>query len=142
MRAQVSEVSYIGSGAGIGAAGPKGLSIALDRPPIFGEIGPSRAGASVQRIQAATVAARQLATIARRVGASLALDDTLDAVANAVVETLGFRAAVVNLTGPDGDVHVVAVAGSAEVQDALMGTSSPRPAWDAMLASATPWGAL
>ena len=93
-------------------------------------------------VNAATVAARQLATIARRVGASLALDETLEAVANAVVETLGFRAAVVNLTAPDGDLHVVAVAGGEDVKRALHGTHSSRAAWDAMLRAATRWGDL
>jgi diguanylate cyclase (GGDEF)-like protein/PAS domain S-box-containing protein len=93
-------------------------------------------------VNAATVAARKLATISRRVGASLALDETLEAVANAVVETLGFRAAVVNLPGPDGDMHVVAVAGGEEVRRTLQGSHAPRSAWDAMLAAATPWGEL
>lgn len=91
---------------------------------------------------AATVAARMLATIARRVGASLALDETLNAVACAVVEALGFRAAVVNLLGPDDELTVVAVAGSDEIRTALLGTHSPREAWAAMLAAGTPWGEL
>jgi diguanylate cyclase (GGDEF)-like protein/PAS domain S-box-containing protein len=91
---------------------------------------------------AATVAARMLAAIARRVGASLALDETLDAVASAVVEALGFRAAVVNLVGLDGDLHVVAVAGSDEIRTALLGTHSPRRSWEAMLEAAAPWGEL
>ena len=91
---------------------------------------------------AATDAARQLATIARRVGASLALDQTLDAVATAVVETLGFRAAVVNLVADDGELYVVAVAGSEEIRRALVDTHSTRTAWDAMLRASTPWGDL
>jgi diguanylate cyclase (GGDEF)-like protein/PAS domain S-box-containing protein len=91
---------------------------------------------------AATDAARQLATIARRVGASLALDETLDAVATAVVETLGFRAAVVNLVAGDGELHVVAVAGCEDIRQALLGTHSSREAWDAMLHASTPWGDL
>ena len=90
----------------------------------------------------ASDAARRLADVARRVGVSLALDETLDAVAQAVVETLGFRAAVVNLVAPDGDLHVAAVAGCDEVREALAGSHSPRGAWDAMLAVATPWGDL
>ena len=87
-------------------------------------------------------AARRLADVARRVGASLALDETLEAIAQAVVETLGFRAAVVNLVAPDGDLHVVAVAGSQDIRDALSGSHSSRSAWDAMLAAATAWGDL
>jgi diguanylate cyclase (GGDEF)-like protein/PAS domain S-box-containing protein len=91
---------------------------------------------------AATIAVRRLASIARRVGGSLALDETLDAIANAVVEALGFRAAVVNLGAPDGELHVVAVAGSEEIRQALLGTHSSRIAWDAMLHAAAPWGSL
>src|SRR3954453_19967392 len=90
----------------------------------------------------ATLAARQLATIARRVGNSLALDETLDAAANAVVEVLGFRAAVVNLIADDGELHVVAVAGSEKIRQALHGTHSSRAAWDAMLAAAVAGGDL
>ena len=93
-------------------------------------------------LNAATSAVRQLATISRRVGASLALDETLDAVANAVVETLGFRAAVVNLAAPDGDLYVVAVAGGEEVRRTLHGGHSSRGAWDAMLDASMSWGDL
>ena len=50
----------------------------------------------VEETETATLAAQLLAKIARRVGTSLALDDTLDAVAHAVVEALSFRAAVVS----------------------------------------------
>jgi diguanylate cyclase (GGDEF)-like protein/PAS domain S-box-containing protein len=93
-------------------------------------------------LHSANDAARRLANVARRVGASLALDDTLEAVALAVVETLGFHAAVVNLVAPDGELHVVAVAGCDDVRRTLMGTHSSRAAWDAMLDAATPWGDL
>jgi diguanylate cyclase (GGDEF)-like protein/PAS domain S-box-containing protein len=92
--------------------------------------------------QAATLAARLLATIARRVGASLALDETLDAVAAAVVEALGFRAAVVNLVGKDDELHVVAVAGSDELRAALLGTHSPSVVWETVLTAAEHWGEL
>jgi diguanylate cyclase (GGDEF)-like protein/PAS domain S-box-containing protein len=95
-----------------------------------------------QETPAATLAVQLLARIATRVGASLALDDTLEAIAAAVVEALGFRAAVVNLVGGDDELHVVAVAGSDNVIESLRGTHSPRPAWESLLATATPWGAL
>jgi diguanylate cyclase (GGDEF)-like protein/PAS domain S-box-containing protein len=91
---------------------------------------------------AATRAARRLASIARRVGVSLALDATLDAVAAAVVDALGFRAAVVNLVSADGDLHVVAVAGRDEIRQMLLGTHSSRVAWQAMLDASAPWGDL
>jgi diguanylate cyclase (GGDEF)-like protein/PAS domain S-box-containing protein len=95
-----------------------------------------------QEDHVSTRAARRLAGVARRVGVSLALDTTLDAVANAVVEALGFRAAVVNLVSADGDLHVVAVAGRDEIRQTLLGTHSSRAAWQAMLDAATPWGDL
>src|SRR3954453_21697618 len=95
-----------------------------------------------QETPAATVAARLLARIATRVGGSLALDETLEAIAGAVVEALGFRAAVVNLAGPDSELHVVAGAGSDEVRSSRQGTHSPRAAWDSLLDGAQPWGAL
>ena len=91
---------------------------------------------------AATRAARRLASVARRVGVSLALDTTLDAVATAVVEALGFRAAVVNLVAADGELHVVAVAGRDEIRQMLLGTHSSRAVWQAMLDASTPWGDL
>jgi len=86
------------------------------------------------------VAARLLARVARRVGSSLALDETLNAVAEAVVEALGFRAAVLNLLAADGELHVVAVAGADDVKRALLGTHSPLVSWQVMLAAARPWG--
>ncbi len=90
----------------------------------------------------AAAAACRLAAVARTVGSSLALDETLDAVARAVVESLGFHAAVVNILAPDGDLHVVAVAGSDEVRAALQGTRAPLSSWQEMLAAAAPWGEL
>lgn len=91
---------------------------------------------------AANDAVRRLADIARRVGVTLALDETLDAVTHAVVDVLGFRAAVVNLVGSDNDMYVASVAGSDAVREALAGSRSARVAWDAMMAAATPWGDL
>jgi diguanylate cyclase (GGDEF)-like protein/PAS domain S-box-containing protein len=95
-----------------------------------------------QESTAATVASRLLARIATRVGATLELDDTLDAIAGAVVEALGFRAAVVNLAGADDELHVVAVAGSEEVRASLLGTHSSLAAWESLLAASQEWGAL
>ena len=95
-----------------------------------------------QEAPASTVAAQLLARIATRIGVSLALDDTLEAIAAAVVEALGFRAAVVNLLAPDDELYVVAVAGSDEVRASLHGTHSSRAAWTALLDAAQEWGAL
>src|SRR4051794_1801214 len=92
--------------------------------------------------RASTARARLLSATARRVGASLELDETLEAVACAVIEALGFRSAVVNLLGLDDNLHVVAVAGPEEVRDALLGTYSSRTAWEQMLSGATAWGDL
>ena len=94
------------------------------------------------QMESAGVAARLLAQIARRVGSSLALDETLTAVAEAVVEALGFRAAVVNLIAPDDELYVVAVAGGPDIKEALAGNHSSRKSWDRMLSAAEPWGEL
>ena len=96
----------------------------------------------ISSMDSAGVAARLLAQIARRVGSSLALDETLTAIANAVVEALGFRGAVVNLVAPDDELYVVAVAGTEELKTALAGRHSSRKSWDQLLSAAVPWGDL
>jgi diguanylate cyclase (GGDEF)-like protein/PAS domain S-box-containing protein len=96
----------------------------------------------VESMDNAGVAARLLAQVARRVGSSLALDETLVAIANAVVEALGFRSSVVNLVAPDDELYVVAVAGTDELKEALAGRHSSRKSWDGLLSASVAWGDL
>ena len=86
--------------------------------------------------------ARLLAGLARRIASSLDLQETLQIVVQSVVDQLGFGVALVNMARPGDVCEVVAVAGSDEATDALMGTRAPMDAWYALLASCEPWGEL
>jgi diguanylate cyclase (GGDEF)-like protein/PAS domain S-box-containing protein len=83
-----------------------------------------------------------LMDLSRRVGASLDLETTLDAVAEAVVDAMGFGVAVVNLVKDNGDIEVVSVAGPPEVRDFLLGTGCPPEVWTELLSVAEDWGRL
>jgi diguanylate cyclase (GGDEF)-like protein/PAS domain S-box-containing protein len=83
---------------------------------------------------------RRLHTLVRGINGDLDLERTLDAVARGIVEGLGFEVAVVNLVMPEGHLEVVAVAGSDEARDALMGGRGSREEWDAWLTECTPVG--
>lgn len=69
-------------------------------------------------------------------------DDTLQRVADAVVNGLGFGVAVVNLVIDADTVEVVAVAGSAEAREVLLGTHNSITSWEARLAGSESWGML
>jgi diguanylate cyclase (GGDEF)-like protein/PAS domain S-box-containing protein len=87
-------------------------------------------------------ALRTLHEVVVQINADLDLPATLQAVVDGVVEGLGFGIAAVNLVRADGDLEVVAVAGSAEARAALLGSVGPRVDWDALLGEGEPWGAL
>ena len=89
-----------------------------------------------------TQAAELLAQLARRITASLDLRETLQVVAQAVVDQLGFGAAVVNLCQPGNMCEVAAVAGPDEVGRALLGTRAPMESFHRLLAGCEPWGEL
>ncbi len=86
--------------------------------------------------------AELLSQLARRIAASLDLRETLQVVAGAVVDRLGFGCVAVNLLRPGGMCEVAAVAGPAEAREALLGTDAPMEAFRAMLAACEPWGEL
>src|SRR6201996_1614627 len=89
-----------------------------------------------------TQAAALLAQLARRITASLDLRETLQVVAQAVVDQLGFGAAVVNLCQPGDLCEVAAVAGPDEVGQALLGTRAPMANFRRLLDGCEPWGEL
>ncbi len=68
-------------------------------------------------------------------GAVLDLLATLQQVADAIVESLGFEVAVINLLEPPDHavLRVIAVAGPAEVREALLGTVQSCQVWDELL---------
>ena len=86
--------------------------------------------------------AELLSQLARRIAASLDLRETLQVVAGAVVDRLGFGCVAVNLLRAGGMCEVAAVAGPAEAREALLGTDAPMEAFRDMLAACEPWGEL
>jgi diguanylate cyclase (GGDEF)-like protein len=87
-------------------------------------------------------ALRSLHAVSTRVHASLDLTETLDAVAEGVVEAAGFGLAVVNLAEPNGDFTVVSAAGSDQLRAEMVGTRGGAAHWHELLARAERWGAL
>jgi diguanylate cyclase (GGDEF)-like protein/PAS domain S-box-containing protein len=91
---------------------------------------------------AAAAAADLLAGLVRRIAVSLDLRETLQVVAQAVVDHLGFGAAAVNIIRPDDRCEAAAIAGPPEAVEAMLGTSAPAASIRAMLAACDPWGEL
>jgi diguanylate cyclase (GGDEF)-like protein/PAS domain S-box-containing protein len=89
-----------------------------------------------------TQAAELLADLARRITASLDLRETLQVVAQAVVDQLGFGAAVVNLVQPGDMCEVAAAAGPDELGQALLGTRAPMESFRRLLDGCEAWGEL
>jgi diguanylate cyclase (GGDEF)-like protein len=87
-------------------------------------------------------ALRLLNSVSKRVHASLDLTETLDAVADGVVEAAGFGLAAVNLAEPNGDFTVVSAAGSEDLRRELLGTRNTAASWLQLLGQAERWGAL
>jgi len=87
-------------------------------------------------------AVRRLYEVSARMGAGRSLAETLQAVVDGVVTGLGFGIAVLNLRQPDGKFEVIAVAGSPEAKEALLGTVSAADIFDAEFDIADKWGGL
>src|SRR6202046_2202142 len=101
-----------------------------------------RAGVSEAATVSEAQSARLLARLARRIASSLDLKETLQIVVESVVDQLGFGAALVNMARPGDICEVVAVAGSDDATEALLGTRAPMEAWYELLASCEAWGEL
>ncbi|MGA5302841.1 diguanylate cyclase domain-containing protein [Nucisporomicrobium flavum] len=87
-------------------------------------------------------ALRTLHAVTKRVHASLDLTQTLDAVAWGVVEVAGFGLAAVNLAEDNGDYTTVAVAGSDDLRDELLGSRGSAENWRELFRRAERWGTL
>ncbi|MGW8374304.1 diguanylate cyclase CdgB [Streptomyces sp. ODS28] len=85
---------------------------------------------------------RQLHGVVAELNTARSLADTLQTVANGVVQGLGFEMAAVHLVRPDGDLVVSAVAGSAGAEAMLSGRVGSRASWDRRLAMGEKWGEL
>ncbi len=94
------------------------------------------------RADARAASLRRLHGLVRSVNDDLDLDRTLATVCRGVVEGLGFRVAVVNLTLADGDLQVVACEGDADARAALLGQRGRRAEWDLWMGRCTVVGDL
>ncbi|MDQ2728566.1 MAG: diguanylate cyclase [Actinomycetota bacterium] len=83
-----------------------------------------------------------MASVSAQINRGQRLNDTLQAVAEGVVEGLGFGAAAVNYVLANGDLQVLAVAGPQEARDALAGRIVEKAAMDDLLARSEVWGPL
>ncbi|WP_435812859.1 diguanylate cyclase CdgB [Streptomyces mirabilis] len=70
------------------------------------------------------------------------LADTLQAVADGVVNGLGYKLACVNLVRPDGDLVVAAFAGNSATEAQISGRVGSRESWERRLSMGEPWGEL
>ncbi len=70
------------------------------------------------------------------------LAEVLNAIAEGVVETLGFQVAVIDRIDPFGYMEAVAVAGRAEVRSTLMGRRTPAQGFFDEMEAAERWGLL
>lgn len=70
------------------------------------------------------------------------LAETLQAVADGIVNGFGFKCALVNLVRPDGDLVVAAMAGDSEAEMLLTGRVGARFAWDQRLSMGEDWDGL
>ena len=87
-------------------------------------------------------ALRLLNSVSKRVHASLDLNETLDAVAEGVVEAAGFGLAVVNLAEPNGDFIAVSAAGSEAMRQEMVGVRGSAENWRELVRRAERWGTL
>ncbi len=87
-------------------------------------------------------ALRLLNSVSKRVHASLDLTETLDAVAQGVVEAAGFGLAVVNLAEPDGSFVAVAAAGSEQLRREMIGVRGTAENYRDLVGRAVRWDGL
>ncbi|SCK06636.1 diguanylate cyclase CdgB [Streptomyces sp. WMMB 322] len=85
---------------------------------------------------------RELHLVVSRLSTARSLADTLQTVADGVVEGLGFEIAAVNLVRPEGDLVVAAVAGSQGAEAMMAGRTGSRASWDRRLSMGEAWGNL
>ncbi|MFE0101776.1 diguanylate cyclase CdgB [Streptomyces sp. NPDC059009] len=85
---------------------------------------------------------RQLHQVVADLNTARSLADTLQTVADGVVNGLGYELACVNLVRPDGDLVVAAFAGNSAAEALITGRVGSRDAWERRLAMGEAWGAL
>ncbi|GGM79639.1 diguanylate cyclase [Dactylosporangium sucinum] len=90
----------------------------------------------------AMAAIRSVYRITGRVNTGVTLAETLQLIVDAVVDGVGFGVAVVNYLHPDKVYEAVAIAGSDEARETLLGARYPADELDRYLERAERWGQL
>ena len=85
---------------------------------------------------------RQLHTVMADMNTARSLADTLQTVADGVVNGLGYELACVNLVRPDGDLVVAAFAGNSAAESLITGRVGSRSSWERRLGMGESWGDL
>ncbi|MFD4562628.1 diguanylate cyclase CdgB [Streptomyces sp. NPDC058469] len=85
---------------------------------------------------------RQLHTVMADMNTARSLADTLQTVADGVVNGLGYELACVNLVRPDGDLVVAAFAGNSAAEALITGRVGSRTSWERRLGMGEDWGDL
>ncbi|WP_338697842.1 diguanylate cyclase CdgB [Streptomyces sp. Q6] len=85
---------------------------------------------------------RQLHQVMADMNTARSLADTLQTVADGVVNGLGYELACVNLVRPDGDLVVAAFAGNSAAEALITGRVGSRASWDRRLNMGERWGEL
>lgn len=85
---------------------------------------------------------RQLHRVMADMNTARSLADTLQTVADGVVNGLGYELAAVNLVRPDGDLVVAALAGNSAAEALITGRVGSRDSWERRLGMGESWGDL
>ncbi|GHD91319.1 diguanylate cyclase CdgB [Streptomyces naganishii] len=85
---------------------------------------------------------RQLHQVMADMNTARSLADTLQTVADGVVNGLGYELACVNLVRPDGDLVVAAFAGNPAAEALITGRTGSRDSWERRLQMGEHWGGL
>ncbi|MCC9710497.1 diguanylate cyclase CdgB [Streptomyces sp. MNU76] len=85
---------------------------------------------------------RQLHQVMADMNTARSLADTLQTVADGVVNGLGYELACVNLVRPDGDLVVAALSGNSAAEALITGRVGSRASWDRRLNMGETWGDL
>ncbi|MFI9646604.1 diguanylate cyclase CdgB [Streptomyces sp. NPDC052040] len=85
---------------------------------------------------------RQLHQVMADMNTARSLADTLQTVANGIVNGLGYELAAVNLVRPDGDLVVAALAGNSAAEALITGRVGSRTSWERRLGMGESWGDL
>ncbi|MEU6522438.1 diguanylate cyclase CdgB [Streptomyces sp. NPDC046924] len=85
---------------------------------------------------------RQLHQAMAAMNSARSLADTLQTVADGVVDALGYELACVNLVRPDGDLVVAAFSGNAAAEALIIGRAGSRESWERRLSMGEAWGDL